>query len=184
MRRGVVVVPILVLALCSPAFAGDATTFRGDSSHSGVYNGTDTTALAGVKWKFHTHGYVNSSPAVKNGVVYVGSTDGNLYAVDADSGVWKWRSRSNYPIVAGVTPTAGGLVFFGDVGGNFYALDAANGEKLWSQQLGGAIAGGVITYGANGAQKVAVATGFISPLWPVQIARAIVAILGVEEAAR
>jgi len=106
---------------------------------------------------------------------------GWLHAVDADSGVWKWRSRSNYPIVAGVTPTAGGLVFFGDVGGNFYALDAANGEKLWSQQLGGAIAGGVITYGANGAQKVAVATGFISPLWPVQIARAKVAILGVEE---
>ena len=48
-----------------------------------------------------------------------------------------------------------GVVFFGDIGGNFYALDAANGQKLWGQELGGAIGGGVITYTANGAQKVA-----------------------------
>ena len=60
-------------------------------------------------------------------------TDGHwagwLYATDVDSGVWKWRVKSNYPIVSGVTPTAGGVVFFGDVGGNFYALDAANGRN-------------------------------------------------------
>ena len=86
-----------------------------------------------------------------------------FHAVDADAGVWKWRLKSNYPILGGVTPTAGGLVFFGDVGGNFYAVDAANGGKLWGQKLGGAIGGGVITYTANGAQKIAVATGFISP---------------------
>jgi alcohol dehydrogenase (cytochrome c) len=105
---------------------------------------------------------------------------GWLHAVDADTGVWKWRLKSNYPILAGVTPTAGGLVFFGDVGGNFYALDAANGQRLWGQKIGGAIAGGVITYTANGVQKVAVATGFISPIWPVEINTARTAILGVE----
>jgi outer membrane protein assembly factor BamB len=58
-----------------------------------------------------------------------------------------------------MTPTAGGVVFFGDIGGNFYALDADTDQKLWSQELGGAIAGGVITYTANGAQRVAVASG-------------------------
>jgi alcohol dehydrogenase (cytochrome c) len=78
-----------------------------------------------------------------------------------------------------VTPTAGGLVFFGDVGGNFYAVDAANGQKLSGQKLSGAIGGGVITFSVNGAQKVAVAIGFISPVWPVPIATAKVAILGV-----
>ena len=64
---------------------------------------------------------------------------GWVYAVDADTGVWKWRLKSNYPIVGGMTPTAGGVVFFGDVGGNFYALDSATGQKLWGQDLGGAI---------------------------------------------
>ena len=105
---------------------------------------------------------------------------GWLYATDADSGVWKWRLKTNYPIVSGVTPTAGGLVFFGDVGGNFYALDAATGQKLWGQQLGGALGGGVITYTANGAQKIAVATGFTSPAWPTKVVTAKVKILGLE----
>jgi alcohol dehydrogenase (cytochrome c) len=107
---------------------------------------------------------------------------GWLHAVDADTGVWKWRVKSNYPIFGGVTPTAGGLVFFGDLGGNFYAVDAATGEKLWGQKIDGAIGGGVITYAVNGAQKVAVATGYISTGVPAEIRRAKVAILGVEGA--
>jgi alcohol dehydrogenase (cytochrome c) len=110
---------------------------------------------------------------------------GWLHAVDAETGIWKWRLKTNYPIVSGVTPTAGGLVFFGDLGGNFYAVDAANGQKLWGQKIGGAIAGGVITYNVNSVQKVAVTNGLVSPAWPVQITSARVAILGVEsDAAR
>jgi alcohol dehydrogenase (cytochrome c) len=96
--------------------------------------------------------------------------------------VWKWRLESNYPIFGGVTPTAGGLVFFGDMGGNFYALDAATGQKLWGQKIGGAIGGGVITYTVNGAQKVAVATGYVSPAVPAEIRRAKVVVLGLESA--
>ena len=99
---------------------------------------------------------------------------------DADTGGWKWRLKSNYPIVGAVTPTAGGFVFFGDAGGNFYAVDVSNGEKLWGQKMSGAIAGGVTTYTVNGAQKVGVATGLISLAWPVRPATAKIAILGVE----
>jgi alcohol dehydrogenase (cytochrome c) len=73
-------------------------------------------------------------------------------------------------------------VFFGDVGGNFYAVDAATGQKLWGRKIGGGIGGGVITYSVNGVQKVAVATGFISPVWPVEIRSSKVAILGIEGA--
>jgi alcohol dehydrogenase (cytochrome c) len=109
-----------------------------------------------------------------------GEWAGWLHAVDADTGVWKWRVKTNYPILGAVTPTAGGLVFFGDVGGNFYAVDAATGQKLWGQKIDGAIAGGVITYAVNGVQKVAVATGFVSPAWPLQIRTAKIAILGLE----
>ena len=105
---------------------------------------------------------------------------GWLHGVDADTGVWKWRLKSNYPIIGAVTPTAGGLVFFGDMGGNFYALDAATGQRLWGKKIGGAIGGGVITYTANGAQKVAVATGYVSPAFPTEVRRAKIAILGLE----
>jgi alcohol dehydrogenase (cytochrome c) len=111
---------------------------------------------------------------------FAGTWAGWVYAVDADTGVWKWRLKSNYPIVGGMTPTAGGVVFFGDIGGNFYALDAASGQKLWGQDLGGAIGGGVISYTVNGAQKVAVAAGFTHPAWPTKIVKAKIVVLGLD----
>jgi alcohol dehydrogenase (cytochrome c) len=112
-----------------------------------------------------------------------GSWAGWIYAVDADSGTWKWRFKSNYPIVGATTPTAGGVVFFGDLGGNFYALDSATGQKLWAADLGGAIGGGVITYRANGAQRIAVASGFTHIAWPTKIVTAKVVVLGLDAAA-
>jgi alcohol dehydrogenase (cytochrome c) len=103
---------------------------------------------------------------------------GWIYASDADTGEWRWRARSNYPILSGITTTAGGLVFFGDMGGNFYALDIASGQRRLSMNLGGAIAGGVITYAVAGAQKVAVAAGFTAVLWPTRVVTGKVVILG------
>jgi alcohol dehydrogenase (cytochrome c) len=103
---------------------------------------------------------------------------GWIYAVDADSGMWKWRLKSSYPILSGMTPTGGGLVFVGDVGGNYYALDASNGQRLWSQKIGGAVGGGVITYTTDGEQRIAVASGFTSILWPTAVVTGKIVILG------
>jgi alcohol dehydrogenase (cytochrome c) len=107
-----------------------------------------------------------------------GDWAGWVFASDADTGAWKWRVKTNYPIQSGMTPTAGGVVFFGDMGGNFYAVDATDGRKLWGRKIGGAIGGGVITYAANGEQKVAVAAGLTEVLWPTEITTAKVVILG------
>jgi alcohol dehydrogenase (cytochrome c) len=106
---------------------------------------------------------------------------GWVHAVDADTGAWRWRLKSNYPIQSGMTPTAGGIVLFGDMGGNFYVLETANGQKLWGRKIGGAIAGGVITYTANGIQKIAVATGLTEILWPTEITTAKVSVLGLDD---
>jgi len=108
---------------------------------------------------------------------------GWVYATDADTGVWKWRAKSNYPIVGAITPTAGGLVFFGDLGGNFYALDYSTGQKLWSQVLGdagGGIGGGVISYAVDGVQRIAVAAGFTMVAWPTKPEHARVVVLGLD----
>jgi hypothetical protein len=37
----------------------------------------------GLKWSYTTGGTVQSSPAVANGVVYIGSADHNVYALNA-----------------------------------------------------------------------------------------------------
>jgi len=67
-----------------------------------------------------------------------------------------------FPIMSGVTPTAGGLVLVDDMGGTVHAFDSATGSKLWSQSLGGAIGGGVITYGTGQGQKIAASVGMTS----------------------
>jgi alcohol dehydrogenase (cytochrome c) len=103
---------------------------------------------------------------------------GWMTASDADSGVRKWQFHAPFPILSGVTPTGGGLLLFGDMGGNFYAFETASGKKLWSVDLGGAIAGGVITYDTGGGQKIAVAVGMTSPIWPTTKINGKVVVLG------
>jgi outer membrane protein assembly factor BamB len=44
-----------------------------------------------LAWKFTTGGVVWSSPAVVNGVVYVGSLDNNTYALNATTGAQLWK---------------------------------------------------------------------------------------------
>ncbi len=106
---------------------------------------------------------------------------GWMTATDADTGKVAWKFKAPTPLMGGTTPTAGGLLFFGDMAGTLYAFDAAKGAQLWAQKIGGAIGGGVITYqGAGGRQRVAVAAGMTSPIWPTEKTTAKVVVLGLE----
>ena len=82
-----------------------------------------------------------------------GKWAGWVYASDADTGAWKWRLKTNYPIQSGMTPTAGGVVFFGDMGEISTLWMPPTAESYGAEKIGGAIGGGVITYTANGAAK-------------------------------
>lgn len=91
---------------------------------------------------------------------------GWLTSIDAVSGKQRWRFKAPNPVMAGVTPTAGNVVLFGDMGGNFFALDSRTGKTLTKLDLGGAVAGGLITYDTGAGQKIAVSTGMTSKIWP------------------
>jgi outer membrane protein assembly factor BamB len=110
--------------------------FRGNPQHNGVYDTAGVSKVTQVKWKFHTAGQVISSPAVFGGAVFVGSTDGNLYAVDRESGslTWKFQTKSR---ITSSPAVAGGLVYFGAYDGSFYAVDAASGQLKWKFQTAG-----------------------------------------------
>lgn len=103
--------------------------FRNDPGHSGTYAG-GVAQLHGLKWKFQTHGEVNSSPAIVDGVVFVGSNDGNLYAIDQETGSKKWAFATNGRIPSSPA-VANGMVYFGSYDGNFYAVGAADGKLKW-----------------------------------------------------
>jgi len=129
---------ILFVALCLSlsTSAQDAAMFRGDLQHSGLYGAPGVPKLKGVKWKFHTGGRVISSPAVVNGLAYVGSTDGNLYAIDAGSGALKWKFETKSWEVSSPAVVSG-VVYFLSYDSHLYALDAASGQVKWKFATGG-----------------------------------------------
>ncbi len=125
-----------LLFLGLPSVCEDPWMFRGNPAHTGVYEATGVAAFRSVKWKFRTGGMVIGSPAVVQGKVYFGSSDGNLYAVDAESGAqqWKFDTKSRVPSTPAVS---GGMVYFAAYDGNFYAIDAASGALKWKFQTAG-----------------------------------------------
>lgn len=95
---------------------------------------------------------------------FPGPGKGWVVALDPDTGGIRWKYETAGPHVAGVTPTAGGVIFSGDMAGNFFTLDSATGRELMKAPVGGAMAGGVITYMRQGRQYVAFAAGNVSRL--------------------
>jgi eukaryotic-like serine/threonine-protein kinase len=110
--------------------------FRGDLSHSGIYAGAGVPKLRGIKWTFHTGGEMISSPAIANRVIYVGSNDGNLYAIDEETGSEKWRFSTHARITSSPA-VANGLVYCSSYDGSFFAIDAISGVLKWKFRIAG-----------------------------------------------
>jgi outer membrane protein assembly factor BamB len=121
---------IFIFACARFTCAQDTPMFRNDPAHSGIYAGTGVAKLDGVRWVFQTRGEVISSPAIVNGVVYVGSNDGNLYAVDEQTGKQRWKFATGARVPSSPA-VANGVVYFGSYDGNFYAVDTASGKLRW-----------------------------------------------------
>ena len=113
---------LVLLLLTVPTTMAQAT-FHGDAARTGVYSTAGPQQLNGTKWTFKTDGPIIGSPAIANGVVYIGSTDGNLYAVDQETGKQKWKFKTFASRQVASSPTiANGLVYFGGFDGILYAL--------------------------------------------------------------
>jgi outer membrane protein assembly factor BamB len=103
-----------------------------------------------LKWNYTTRGAVESSPAVANGIVYVGSDDNNLYALNATTGAKLWNTTGG-----GSPAVANGIVYVGSDDNNLYAFNATTGAKLWNYTTGGAVesspavANGVVYVGSE-----------------------------------
>ena len=75
-----------------------------------------------VTWSFKTGATVNSSPALANGVIYVGSDDGRLYAINAEDGSQLWNYRTAGKIDS--SPTyVNGVVYVTSWDGKIYAIE-------------------------------------------------------------
>ncbi len=71
-----------------------------------------------------------SSPVIKDGILYIGGYDGTLYALNADDGKVVWRFKTNGAIrSSGVIH--GDTIIFGSADGMLYAVNLADGRGKW-----------------------------------------------------
>ena len=116
-----------------------------------------TVPSAGAIWFGSAVGEIQEPPDTARGWIT---------AFDADTGAVRWKFAAPAPVVAGVTPTAGGIVFTADLTGRFRAFDAESGAVLYELDTGQSIGGGIVSYSAAGKQRIGVAAGMKSGIWP------------------
>ena len=108
--------------------------------HTGHVPGPAFNPSGDVAWQFEAEGQILGSPAVADGLAFVGTNDRRIVALDAESGSVVWE----YPldIQPNSTPTvAGDLLYWGLRDGRLLALDYKTGDEVWVYKTGAAIYG-------------------------------------------
>ncbi|HET6883511.1 MAG TPA: PQQ-binding-like beta-propeller repeat protein [Pirellulales bacterium] len=119
--------------------------FRGDAASRGVAETTLPDKPAVVWKKSFKDGGFEATAAIVDGMIYVGSFDGNLYAMNLANGEEKWKFHTELGFKA-APAVREGVIFIGDVDGKFYAIDAATGKEKWSVTSGAEINAGANFY--------------------------------------
>ena len=99
----------------------DWPMFHGSLSHSGAGIG-DPVLTPKLLWNFSTGNWVLSAPAVVGSVVYVGSIDGNVYALNATNGAQLWSFSTGNGVWSSPA-VVNGVVYVGSWT-SVYALNA------------------------------------------------------------
>lgn len=120
--------------------------FRGDPQATGVSPDqlSDDPQLI---WKVALpDASFEATATIVDGMVYIGSLDGNLYALELATGKEKWRFPTELGFYAAASVRDGHL-YVGDADGAFYCIDVANGQQKWSVQARAEIDGAANFHG-------------------------------------
>jgi len=106
--------------------------------HDQTHNGYSTSAAPNnnqLLWTYTTGGSIAfSSPAVDNGTVYIGSSDGKIYALNAFDGQPLWIHDTGSYADQCCPAVVYGIVYIGLQDNNVCALNATTGEPVWTYQ--------------------------------------------------
>jgi len=134
--------------------SGEWAMFRHDPTHTGSTDPNGIMPRGTLKWTFATEGSIHSSPSVVDGIVYIGSRDSYIYAIDTATGEKRWSFKTGSWVESSPVVVKG-VIYCGSNDGNVYALNALTGEKLWafrtpySVRSTPAIADGVVYVGSD-----------------------------------
>jgi outer membrane protein assembly factor BamB len=137
----------------SPSLSGGVLFFGDYSGH--VQAISEQTGrrfwLSGSEGALFGSGTFYSTAAVLWGRVFLGNTDGRIYAYDAYSGALDWAVQTGAYVYASPAavdaPGRGPTIYLGSYDGNFYALSARSGHIEWSFAAGGKISGSATVVG-------------------------------------
>jgi outer membrane protein assembly factor BamB len=127
---------------------------KGSNPYENVLSPT-TVGSIDVDWIYTTGGAVISSPAVVNGIVYFGSNDANVYAVNASTGALVWKYATGNAISFSSPAVINGVVYVGSLDNSVYAINASTGVLVWKYTTGGpvnsspAVANGTVYIGSE-----------------------------------
>jgi outer membrane protein assembly factor BamB len=111
-------------------------TFAYDEANTGYApEASGPTDDVGGEWRVDLGQGVNSSAAVVDGTVYVGSDDTNLYALSPSDGSTQWSFETGDRVTSSPS-VVDGTVYVGSNDGLVYAVDAADGTEVWSFETG------------------------------------------------
>ena len=130
------------LRLTGPSWNGWGATLENRREQSGAAAGLSAALLPRLKLKW-AFGFPDATsawaqPTVVGGWLFVGSQNGSVYALDAQSGCIRWVFSADGGVRTAISVGArdgGAAVYFGDTGAKAYALDATSGALLWKTKI-------------------------------------------------
>jgi len=128
------VLGLLLLACASslPQSADQWPQFRGNHQLTGV-SPSGLPKILRLLWTYEAGESIESSAAIADGMVYVGSQSGDLLAVDLEKGALRWKYRATTDGIGESSPAVhNGIVYIGDLGGALHAVNARDGKALWT----------------------------------------------------
>jgi polyvinyl alcohol dehydrogenase (cytochrome) len=99
-----------------------------------------------LKWAFAYPGSTRarSQPVLAGGTIVVGSQDGTVYSLDAETGCLRWTFRASAEVRTGVTvsdwvageiPAEPPRAYFADLLARVYAVNLLTGELIWVKKV-------------------------------------------------
>jgi len=153
----------------------DWPMYQHDHAHSGRTPATafnDGRLYLQWAYAFGERVEVEAQPVIAAGVIYQGVMNGEMHAIDANTGTTRWIATPGGPIPH-TAAVYGDRVYFGSLDGNVYALSAADGSTDWQFSTGGpvmsapAIVDGQLYIGSNDGNLYALDAATGTELWHV-----------------
>lgn len=148
-------VPIEALLIASPAVRDGILYFGTDSGAVFALDWQNRKTL----WEFSVperQQQIQSSPAVTEDVVIIGSRDKHVYCLDRKTGELRWMFQTRGRVDSSPV-VAGDRVYFGASDRTIYGVTLADGKEVWKHPAGQAvtgspaIAGGYMVIGSDSA---------------------------------